>query len=272
MNEKGNTNVMGSLGYVNEENKISQYPSSMVLPGETYDKIQGFDSPNSDITTLDNTDINNCMIFCNTTNNCGGFVYDNNNRTCWTKTTNMYGPQNISGALVPDSRYDLYMREPKLNNNESCPTSINEITSVEWNAMEQSDSKMTLDTKCQLAAANNIVLKQRDDSEDSLSGLYNTISNKVTDLMSVNTSMNKQMDVDKDIMNTNLSLYDMINKRFIKAINDGTGNINNILTNSQISVLQSNYAYVLWIILALLAIIFFVYVIRRISITPKPEV
>jgi len=272
MNETGNPNVMGSLGYVNEQNTISQYPSSMVVPGETYDRIQGYDSPNNDITTINNTDINNCMTNCNTNNNCGGFVYDNNNRTCWTKTTNMYGPKNISGVLVSDSRYDLYMREPKLNNNESCPTSINEITSVEWNAMEQSGSEMTLDTKCQLAAANNIVLKQRDDSENTLSGLYNTITNKVTDLMSVNTSMNKQMDVDKDIMNTNLSLYDMINKKFIKALNNGSGNINNILTNSQISVLQSNYAYMLWIILALLAIIFFVYVIRRITITPKPEV
>jgi hypothetical protein len=272
MNQTGNINASGSLGYVNEDNQILTYPSSMIVPGETYDLIQGYNTPNNNILTIDNTDISSCMVSCNSNNSCGGFVFDTNSSTCWTKTTDMYGPQNISGALVSDSNYDLYMREPTLANNSTCPTSINEISSVDWGTMAQSGSEMSLNTKCQLAAAIDSSLKQRNISEDTLSGLYNTNSNTVTNLINENINMNKQMDIDREIMDTNLSLYEMINKKFVQAIKDGTGNINNILTNSQISVLQSNYAYVLWIILALLTIIFFVYIIRRLTITPQSQV
>ena len=78
--------------------------------------------------------------------------------------------------------------------------------------------------------------------------------------------MHNQLEVDGKVVDKNLSMYKSINDKYKDAVNNGNDNINNILTNSQISVLQSNYMYVAWIILALLTIVLIIYVYRRIMI------
>ena len=270
LNEKGDISLMGKIGHINENNELSPYPSSMVVPGTTYDRLQNFDSPGNDITKVDSTTVENCMNVCNTDNKCGGFIFANESGTCWTKTTDMYGPSKLTAALYPIPNYDLYMREPELANlNSSCPVAVNNITSVDWNAYNLTGNDMTPDSLCKLGEVNASALNARNDSQQTLSGASSKIYDQLTSFMNLNTNMNTQMDVDKDIMDKNLSMYKSINKKYKNAVNNDNGNINNILTNSQVSVLQSNYSYIMWIILALLTLTFFIYVIRKLSIAPK---
>jgi len=266
MNNPGDPSAMGQIGYVDSNNKLSIYPSSMISPGTTYDQLQNYDSPGNDITKVAGTTSSNCMSICNSDANCSGFIFDNSGATCWTKTTKMYGPTNLDGPIQSHANYDIYMREPQITNNSSCPVSVNNISSVEWDAYQQSGTAMSASSLCKLKSANETVLKARVKSNQKLSGLTGRVYDGIMRFMNLNQVMNNQMDQDKNIMDTNLSMYKTISEKYNNTINNNVGNINNILTDSQISVLQLNYFYILWIILALVIFALCIYFIRKVSI------
>ena len=75
--------------------------------------------------------------------------------------------------------------------------------------------------------------------------------------------MTQQMETEHDVMKNNITLYDELNKKYVKMSNVDKTNLNNILANSQITVLQSRYFYVLWVILAIAIIIALFMLIRK---------
>ena len=131
---------------------------------------------------------------------------------------------------------------------------------------------MSIDTKCNLSAINDKIIEQRNKAQETLDEVSNRVTTTVNDYIDLTKNMHNQLEVDGKVVDKNLSMYKSINDKYKDAVNNGNDNINNILTNSQISVLQSNYMYVAWIILALLTIVLIIYVYRRIMIsTPPPS-
>ena len=273
------TSSMGKLGYIDDTNKISEYPSSMIKPGTNYDILYNYNSQGNEIDTVikqnkDDNENKECQTACNSNDKCNGFVFDKANNSCSIKDNGVYGPSNISGNLNYDANYTLYMRNPELINNaaNSCPTSINEITSLDWNNYTKSGNIMSIDTKCNLSAINDKIIEQRNKAQETLDEVSNRVTTTVNDYIDLTKNMHNQSEVDGKVVDKNLSMYKSINDKYKDAVNNGNDNINNILTNSQISVLQSNYMYVAWIILALLTIVLIIYVYRRIMIsTPPPS-
>jgi hypothetical protein len=273
-----NTSSMGKLGYIDATNKVSEYPSSMIKPGSSYDILYNYNSQGNEIDTVlkqnkDDNDNKECQDACNSNDKCNGFVFDKANNMCSIKDNGVYSPSNISGNLNYDANYTLYMRNPELiNNNNSCPTSINEITSLDWDSYTKSGNLMSIDTKCNLSAVNDKIIEERNKAQETLDEISNKVTNKVNDYIDLTKNMHNQANVDSKIVDKNLSMYKSINDKYKDAVNNGNDNINNILTNSQISVLQSNYMYIIWVILALFTLIIIIYVYRRMMIsTPPPS-
>ena len=251
----------------------------MIKPGTNYDILYNYNSQGNEIDTVikqnkDDNENKECQTACNSNDKCNGFVFDKANNSCSIKDNGVYGPSNISGNLNYDANYTLYMRNPELINNaaNSCPTSINEITSLDWNNYTKSGNIMSIDTKCNLSAINDKIIEQRNKAQETLDEVSNRVTTTVNDYIDLTKNMHNQSEVDGKVVDKNLSMYKSINDKYKDAVNNGNDNINNILTNSQISVLQSNYMYVAWIILALLTIVLIIYVYRRIMIsTPPPS-
>jgi hypothetical protein len=83
---------------------------------------------------------------------------------------------------------------------------------------------------------------------------------KITSLESSTIDLNAQMGIDKNVLGQNLELYRSISQQY-KNVN--MDNINGIMNDSDIRVLQQNYSYILWSILAIAIIIILINLIRR---------
>ena len=81
--------------------------------------------------------------------------------------------------------------------------------------------------------------------------------------MTTNKTMTQQMETEHNVMKNNLSIYDNLNNKYAKIKSADTSNLNNILVNSQITILQSRYFYVLWVILAIAIFIALFMLIRK---------
>ena len=81
--------------------------------------------------------------------------------------------------------------------------------------------------------------------------------------MTTNKEMTNQMDLEHNLIKDNISLYDVLHEKYTKIMNGDYNNVNNILANSQISVLQSRYFYVIWAILAIAIVIALIMLIRK---------
>jgi hypothetical protein len=272
----GNSSNMGAIGYVNELNQLSPYPSSMISYGTStnYDILPHYDSSGNNIDISYNTTLEQCMTYANANSSSYGFSYDMSNNTCYLKNQNMYSPYSMNPnnglytSSIPPLEYQdnflLYMKEPQIiNDNSSCPIQIENISSTEWANYTSTGMDMSSTTLCKLQKANNEILKARQTYQNKLNNHSSHFTNDIKEMINLNTNLNQQMNIDEEVLTKNVSLYQNIQEKYDYITNNINGNINSILNNSSIVVQQHRFYYVLWIILAILIIIGFVYLLRN---------
>jgi hypothetical protein len=262
INSPGNYNNIGKAGYINEQNQLLQYPSSMIQYGtsNTYTTIQDVDSTGNDITRL-NLNKEECEQQCNQTAGCYGYVNRSNN--CWLKNSNVFSYSNLNGPLSPFPGNELNIKDIQIINDKSCPKEIKNINTVDWGNYNMSSDIMNANTKCGLVKMNEELVKEREQSEIGLNWITNQLSQGLSSLMTNNKAMSQQMDLEHNIIQDNISFYDVVYDKYKKIMKGDYNNVNNILANSQITVLQSRYFYVLWAILAIAIIISLIMLIRK---------
>jgi hypothetical protein len=262
INSPGNYNNIGKAGYINEQNQLLQYPSSMIQYGtsNTYTTIQDVDSTGNDITRL-NLNKEECEQQCNQTAGCYGYVNRSNN--CWLKNSNVFSYSNLNGPLSPFPGNELNIKDIQIINDKSCPKEIKNINTVDWGNYNMSSDIMNANTKCGLVKMNEELVKEREQSEIGLNWITNQLSQGLSSLMTNNKVMSQQMDLEHNIIQDNISFYDVVYDKYKKIMKGDYNNVNNILANSQITVLQSRYFYVLWAILAIAIIISLIMLIRK---------
>ena len=265
MNNTADPSLIGSIGYIDENNQLLKYPDSMISYGDTYTEIKGYFS-NPDIYykgTLDE-----CKDHCNKTNNCNGFSYFPSQQLGYlSKTDKVFGYRNMNENLTLNKDANLYMRDPKINNNESCTKSMNPITSDDWSNYLKNNSndivsEMTPDTKCGLYKTNEEIKQELDKANEELIKKSEKIVSNTTDIMNVNTKLNSQIGEDHNIIKDGSKLYSDIDDTTSDMSN--TNNLNNILNNSNLVIKQSQYYYIIWIVLIILIIIGVIIMLRRI--------
>jgi len=96
-----------------------------------------------------------------------------------------------------------------------------------------------------------------------LATLAYEIVNKITYLESLNLSMNNQMGIDKSVLDDNLKKYKVLSKQYNQYKDIDASNINGILSDSNIVVLQENYSYLFWSILAIAIVVVTIHTIKK---------
>jgi hypothetical protein len=263
---------MGAIGYVNELNQLSPYPSSMISYGtsETYSILPGYDSSGNNIQIYNDVTLEQCMSYANSNTSSYGFSYDNSNNTCYLKNQNMYSPYSLNPnnnlsqpSLQPQDNFLLYMKQPAIiNENSSCPTQLDTISSTEWSNYTNTGVDMSSTTLCKLQKANNEILQTRQNYQKSLNSISNIFTDNITQMMNLNNDLNEQIIIDQDVLTKNVSLYQDVQEKYNDITKNVNGNINSILNNSNGVVQQTRYYYILWIILAILIIIGVIYLLR----------
>lgn len=253
---KGDPSVIGKMGYIDEEKKLSEYssdnielqrsPNYKVMPNNY---TRG--GPNGwSLGSMGGVPVEKCKEECNDNKECYGFVYDNRNEanTCYFMDKTMY-PMSKRYFLKD---VDLYYNAPKVANNRTCGNTVNMIDSLEWNRYKKTNVSMTRDTKCGLASATSRQRWRNNYFQRKLAGITDKIVEKLKYLESLNVDMTDQMGIDLDVLKEDMDKYTALHEKYnaLLADSDEMVNIAGILDDSDILVLQENYSYLMWTIVA----------------------
>ena len=256
---------LGNVGYVDANGVLSQYPASMIGQGTTYTQMPytnnpggGYNGSYNDWTNapFTNSTVDKCQAMCDASNACVGFVFETTANNCWPKTSLPIGNN------VPSTGNNTYVRNPSvINSSPSCSKNIVPIDSVQWEKYTKSSNQMSPSTLCGLAKTLQPNSQQLNLLKGQLLTLAEQIIQKTNTFKQQSKQINNQTTIDSGILNDNLEKY----KEIIKKFGSSTANINGILSDSNIKVLQNNYNFIFWSILAVVLLIIVAVIVSRVQ-------
>ena len=265
MDRVGNPAYMGKVGYIDDNDRLSEYPTTMFNPNKepTYNMVQNIDKGGNDIDIpsdkRENSTVELCKVISDSLGDqCPGFVFDKVNNRCF--------PKNNAMITSPQSYLDytdVYYKNPKINNNASCTKIVDGVDAVEYANYQMTGMSMSKNTVCGLQKATQRQNINRDILKIQLASIADEIVNKITYVETLNSQLNNQMGIDKTVLEQTLHKYQGISKQYNQYKTVGSANINGILSDSDIVVLQENYQYLFWSILAIAIVIITINVIKK---------
>lgn len=241
---------MGQVAYIDPDSQIYPYPTSNVKLANTYSAvlqnstIQGNDIQGASFSNA--TDVSDCMNACNNNENCNSFVYDTSSPTpvCFPKNvSNLFSANTIS----PSTSSTTYIRDKTILNVPSgLSSAINNISSVQYENYPNGSGNIPNSNGFSNIDPNQ--KQQLSKLQNKLNKLSLQISNNSNNFSNINNHVNKQMKTDLSSFNRYIDENDAVNAK-INSI-EGYNNLDNILNDTKINVLQKNYTYIAWSILA----------------------
>jgi hypothetical protein len=232
---------LSKLAYIDQNTELHSYPSTQLQYANTYTVFSG-KSVDHDIpgAAYGNASLEQCQESCNQDPVCAGFSLDNENHTCWPKKAGMYP----DSPLSLENAYSTYVRD-KIP--LSTPLGVSKTTSnIDTIAYEQYVKGGPIAKEYGLANATRQQKQQLSELQSKMSGLLNQLNNTTNELeigsydteQQVQTNMKGLQDYLTDLQTTE------------KKIKGFPTMMDNIVKESDIVVLQKNYEYLFWTILA----------------------
>ena len=238
---------MGKLGYIDADSGLYTYPYNNQTFINSYNIIPGIDTLGNDIAgaSSTNTTLQKCESICNSNPNCAGFVTNPNGTICYPKTKKMYP---FGGPSNSNSDRNIYIRNmiPK-----KPPIGVSQNTiNTDSLTFQNYNNKGTIGNEYGLAKITEAQSKQLEQLKTKMNLLSKQITN-YTNKFQTGTYVSEQQSIDnvsgihnyqEELLNTNNTI--------IKTADETFGNVENTLKDSNIVVLQKNYNYLMWSILA----------------------
>lgn len=252
---------LGKIGYIDSDSNLYSYPNNNIAYSREYSVFKKSNTLDNNLQNgiISNANVDSCQTACNKNTSCAGFVFDNENSVCYLKNSNTY-PYG-SGTITSSQNSDLYIknRMPK-----SPPIGVSKNTNVTDSITFNNYKKGgDIGKNYGLATANTAEKQQLDQLEKKLSSLSNQMSS-LTQKFGMGTAMTSYQgnmnysgisDYLRDIKSTN---------REIKNVATTTaGGLQNILNDSDIVVLQKNYDYLFWSILAAATVLVSMNIVKK---------
>lgn len=237
-------NNIGQLAYIDGNSDLYAYPTNNSTYSNEYKVTKNYNTSGNDIngTSYSGATVDSCKNTCNSNSECAGFVFDNNNGICYPKTNNMYP---YSGSIESSNGVDIYLRNQIPN---SPPSGVSQktknIDTIQYNGYSKGGNMKSSYGLATSNSAEKQILDQLKSKLDMLSNQMNNLNSqfKTNTNNATNQSSNNITEINKYIDNIK-----HINKKTQEISNGG---IDNILNDSDIVVLQKNYNYLFWSILA----------------------
>jgi hypothetical protein len=236
----GNKASIGKLAFIDQNSQSHSYPNTNTQYSKNYTTYTGIDSAGNDIpgAAYGNATVEQCQATCNPNQECAGFAFSDN--VCYPKTSAMFP----NGSQQVNSRVNLYTRnkEPIAPPIGVSGTVVNVDTIMYDNYTDGGD----LGSEYGLANATTTQKQQMSQLQSKLNMLTSQINSYTSKFSSGTDSLNSQSSKNMEGLGDYLKDYKNTNTT-IKNFNT---NIENILNDSDITVLQKNYDYLFWSILA----------------------
>jgi hypothetical protein len=240
----GNKASIGKLAYIDQNSQRHSYPNSNQSYSTSYTRINETDTWGNDIpgAAFGGATVEKCQAACNSNTNCAGFVTNKDGTLCWPKTNAMF-PYSGSGVVNSDRNIYVRSRVPKTPP-IGVPGTVVNIDSIMYDNYKNGGD---IGKSYGLANATSIQKQQLEQLHSKLNLLTSQINGYTNKFSSGTDSLNSQSSKNLKGLGDYLTDFEKTNKN-IK--NFDTTNIENILSDSDITVLQKNYDYLFWSILA----------------------
>lgn len=247
---------MGQVAFIDPDSQLYPYPSSNITYDNTYSTvIQNSAIPGSDIqgaATTNIKNVNDCMNVCNKDKNCNSFVFDTSGPSpiCFPKNIS-----DVSSASIvnPSNNKTTYIRDKKpINVPIGVTTTTNKIDTIQYENYVKGQGKMQSSYGFS-GMINSVQKQQLSQLQDKLKQLSSQIAYYANRLNNDNDSVNEQMKKDLKGFSDYIKQTDITNAKIQRFNLDN--NFDNILNETNIKILQENYSYMAWSILAVVVVI-----------------
>lgn len=235
---------MGQLAFIDQNSELHSYPSDNKQTTNTYTPFMNTDNIGNDIlnTSTGNSTIPQCRDMCNSNSDCYGFTFDSRNGSniCNLKNSGAYPVG--EKQLIPG--VNLFVRNVQpINPPVGVTSNTNTSDTITFNNYVNGGK---IGNEYGLANATSVQKQQLQQMQIRLNLISNQISQQTGSFKNDDNMVNNQGVKNMIGLGTYLTEIDNANNK-IKGINTNTANIVN---DSDIVVLQKNYNYLFWSILA----------------------
>jgi hypothetical protein len=237
----GNKGTIGKLAYIDQNSQSHSYPTNNIQYSDVYTVYNGIDSAGNDIpdAAYGNATVEQCQSTCDSNQECAGFAFSNN--VCYPKTSSMFP----NGTQQVNSSVNLYTRNKEpIAPPVGVPGTVVNIDSILYDNYKDGGA---IDKAYGLANATSTQKDQISQLQTKLNLLTSQINGYTNKFSSGTDSLNSQSSKNLEGLGDYLKDFKKTNNN-IKNFN--ATNMENILNDSDITVLQKNYDYLFWSILA----------------------
>lgn len=249
----------GKVFYVNKNDMLQEYPSSMLkFTNNKYNKIKHtMNTSNSNIIyTKNNISLEEAKSICNNDDKCYAIDYNNVER----KATFLNSKFIKEITTIDSNTNSIYIKINDVNPNNSCNTNVSVIPFEEINSFKKT-SDMTPNTECGLSSETTNERKVLEQKEQNLINLITKIKSYLDTLMSKKSKLSESIQKEAKKMNNTIKQYE----NTIQNIKQNKNKITSMYgkdEDSELSMLSSNYNYLLWTTIASIAVVGGIKVIR----------
>jgi len=240
----------GQLAYSDNNNTKRVYPEHMQKKGADFFSLGNFTQEGNNIKTIDNSNLDQCKSACNSLEECHGFIYHNDDKTCNIKDSGMY-PNNLN--RVHNEASEMYIRQIDLTNSASCSKQIIPTTSNIF-VNRVSGNNMTASTLCQLGEAtaeqSSIVAMREKDLESTLTDVnrnINTLNVQSATLDSGLSESVNQLQKDSAKFKHNITNIKKTTKQLVS--------VNAMDDSATLDMISTNMQFMIWTSFAAVAVI-----------------
>ena len=260
MNELGDASLVGKMGYVDFNSELKEFPSSMIGLESTYDRYDNYGTTLTSIATLQNATYDSAASKCSSSSSYYGFTLDSS-----TNVAEFYGKEIINPSnriLKPNTT--LYIRGQTIQNlNNSCNKQVTNIDSTQWKNYVKKSGYMSPSTTCDLSNAITNASKKSDIIQNQIIVTAKKIVKILNDLNKKSVSINNTTGLNTTTIQSNIQKYNDVIVQMSEFTDVRENNISNIVKESDIKVLQENYGYMFWSILAIATVIVTMNIMRK---------
>jgi len=260
MNELGDASSVGKMGYVDYNSNVTEFPDSMIGLSLTYEQYNNYGTTLTSTSSLQNATYETAVAKCNGNSSCYGFTLDSS-----TNVATFYGKDIVNPSnriLKPNTT--LYVRNQMLQNlNNACNKQVVNIDSSQWKNYVKKSGYMSPSSTCDLSTA--IV-----SSSTKSNQIQTAIISKAKEIVKILNNLNKKSDsinnttgLNTNIIQANIQKYNDVIVEMSEFTDVRENNISNIVKESDIKVLQENYGYMFWSILAIATVIVTMNIMRK---------
>ena len=259
LSDVGIPSNLTKLGYVDENAELNTYPTGNTKLLDAYTKVPNTNSGSSNIQEngvnieYGNASVEDCTKTCNSRDDCYGFV---------TSSTGMCYPKNSTmNPSYIDDMFDSYTRNqaPKT----VPPGASDMVNNIDTVSYQNYTKGRGLANEYGLVNALNQSNAELSQMEVKLNALANEISSLTGKFETNNTSVGKQIKTNIIGSNDYLSKLQQTKNSIQTIQNTAAPGLHNILENSDIVVLQKNYEYLFWSVLAVGVVLVSVNVVKN---------